>query len=322
MRHLAGVPVRRSPPSRDRAWGLGMQLAVACDVRVVADSARFAVPVAKLGLWSDRWTIDGATTLESRRLVLSPRRPRCRVPGSASSGHREGQGRYAAAFQLAWATPASRKGRRLPFQRHPQFRRGVVARTFGQGHDHDQLPRPTTARAGRSPTPASAAPESTMPPPGPAWAEVSAACEEGAAEVTSAFTWLAPGTPGAAPWPRLPGATPVCRLAGGRVVGFVAMGEPRPRQRCTDDRRGHRLGVPQPVGGRNSRLPAAQRRRRPLTTAGAERCRSESLVDDRADPRLPHGCGLRARQRVSRPGRLSRRRGASREVRLSCTLSA
>ncbi|MFL6176827.1 MAG: enoyl-CoA hydratase, partial [Ornithinibacter sp.] len=30
--------------------GLGMQLAIACDVRVVAPAAKFAVPVARLGL--------------------------------------------------------------------------------------------------------------------------------------------------------------------------------------------------------------------------------------------------------------------------------
>ncbi|MFV0316771.1 MAG: enoyl-CoA hydratase-related protein [Microthrixaceae bacterium] len=37
--------------------GLGVQLALACDLRVATTDARFAVPVAKLGLMVDHWTI-------------------------------------------------------------------------------------------------------------------------------------------------------------------------------------------------------------------------------------------------------------------------
>lgn len=37
--------------------GLGMQLAMACDLRVAAPDARFAVPVSKLGLMVDFWTV-------------------------------------------------------------------------------------------------------------------------------------------------------------------------------------------------------------------------------------------------------------------------
>ena len=37
--------------------GLGAQLALACDLRIATDEARFAVPVAKLGLMVDHWTI-------------------------------------------------------------------------------------------------------------------------------------------------------------------------------------------------------------------------------------------------------------------------
>ncbi len=37
--------------------GLGMQLALACDLRLATADARFAVPVAKLGLMVDYWTI-------------------------------------------------------------------------------------------------------------------------------------------------------------------------------------------------------------------------------------------------------------------------
>jgi enoyl-CoA hydratase len=37
--------------------GLGMQLALACDVRLATPGAKFAVPVAKLGLMVDHWTL-------------------------------------------------------------------------------------------------------------------------------------------------------------------------------------------------------------------------------------------------------------------------
>jgi enoyl-CoA hydratase len=37
--------------------GLGLQLAVSCDLRLATPDARFAVPVAKLGLMVDHWTV-------------------------------------------------------------------------------------------------------------------------------------------------------------------------------------------------------------------------------------------------------------------------
>ena len=58
LEHLAAVPVVTVAAVEGACMGLGMQLALACDVRVVADSARFAVPVAKLGLMVDHWTLD------------------------------------------------------------------------------------------------------------------------------------------------------------------------------------------------------------------------------------------------------------------------
>ncbi|MDQ1429079.1 MAG: enoyl-CoA hydratase [Acidimicrobiaceae bacterium] len=39
------------------AYGAGTQLAIACDLRVVAPTARFAIPAAKLGLMVDHWTV-------------------------------------------------------------------------------------------------------------------------------------------------------------------------------------------------------------------------------------------------------------------------
>jgi len=55
---LAEQPILTVAAISGSCMGLGMQLALACDVRVVADDAKFAVPVAKLGLMVDHWTID------------------------------------------------------------------------------------------------------------------------------------------------------------------------------------------------------------------------------------------------------------------------
>jgi enoyl-CoA hydratase len=52
------VPVTTIAAIEGSCMGLGMQLALACDVRVVSDTARFAVPVARLGLMVDHWTIE------------------------------------------------------------------------------------------------------------------------------------------------------------------------------------------------------------------------------------------------------------------------
>ena len=58
LTHLAGVPITTVAAISGSCMGLGMQLALACDLRVVEDGARFAVPVAKLGLMVNQWTLD------------------------------------------------------------------------------------------------------------------------------------------------------------------------------------------------------------------------------------------------------------------------
>lgn len=58
LRHLAAVPITTIAAISGSCMGLGMQLAVACDLRVVDGDARFAVPVARLGLMVDKWTLD------------------------------------------------------------------------------------------------------------------------------------------------------------------------------------------------------------------------------------------------------------------------
>jgi enoyl-CoA hydratase len=58
LEHLAAAPVTTVAAIEGSCMGLGMQLAIACDVRVVGPAAKFAVPVAKLGLMVDHWTLD------------------------------------------------------------------------------------------------------------------------------------------------------------------------------------------------------------------------------------------------------------------------
>jgi enoyl-CoA hydratase len=54
---LAALAVPTVAAISGACMGLGMQLALACDLRLATDDARFAVPVAKLGLMVDHWTV-------------------------------------------------------------------------------------------------------------------------------------------------------------------------------------------------------------------------------------------------------------------------
>lgn len=60
---LAGLTFPTIAAISGACMGLGAQLALACDLRIATSEARFAVPVAKLGLMVDHWTI--------QRLALS-----------------------------------------------------------------------------------------------------------------------------------------------------------------------------------------------------------------------------------------------------------
>ncbi len=54
---LAALPCPTIAAIAGSCMGLGVQLALACDLRIATPEARFAVPVAKLGLMVDHWTI-------------------------------------------------------------------------------------------------------------------------------------------------------------------------------------------------------------------------------------------------------------------------
>jgi enoyl-CoA hydratase len=51
------VPIPVIAAVQGAALGAGTQLAIACDLRVVAPTARFGIPAAKLGLMVDHWTV-------------------------------------------------------------------------------------------------------------------------------------------------------------------------------------------------------------------------------------------------------------------------
>jgi len=75
LHRLAAVPVPLIAAVNGPAIGAGTQLAIACDLRVADETARFAVPTARNGMAVDAWTIrtlaklagDGA----ARQLMLA-----------------------------------------------------------------------------------------------------------------------------------------------------------------------------------------------------------------------------------------------------------
>ena len=99
---LHDAPVVTIAAVHGAALGAGMQLAVACDLRVVAPDARFGIPAARLGLMVDQWT--------GHELALNALEPVVEDPAAA------------AAFRRAWASDDQRE-RRAAFaeKRPPRF---------------------------------------------------------------------------------------------------------------------------------------------------------------------------------------------------------
>lgn len=75
LTRLSQAPVTTVAAISGSCMGLGMQLAVGCDLRVVTDDARFAVPVARLGLMVNHWTLERVTRFwgegAARHMVLA-----------------------------------------------------------------------------------------------------------------------------------------------------------------------------------------------------------------------------------------------------------
>lgn len=57
LEHVSTVPVPTFAAISGACMGLGMQLALACDIRVATDDAYFGIPAGKLGLVVNHWTL-------------------------------------------------------------------------------------------------------------------------------------------------------------------------------------------------------------------------------------------------------------------------
>lgn len=75
LRRLTELPVPIIAAVNGAAIGAGTQLAMACDLRVADDKAKFGVPVARNGMAVDTWTIRTLAALAgtgvARRLMLT-----------------------------------------------------------------------------------------------------------------------------------------------------------------------------------------------------------------------------------------------------------
>ncbi|WP_404381913.1 enoyl-CoA hydratase-related protein [Knoellia locipacati] len=75
LARLSQAPITTISAISGSCMGLGMQLAVASDLRVVSDDASFALPVARLGLMVNHWTLERVTRFwgegAARHMVLT-----------------------------------------------------------------------------------------------------------------------------------------------------------------------------------------------------------------------------------------------------------
>lgn len=75
LHHLAKLPVPLIAAVNGPAIGAGTQLAIACDLRVADENAKFGVPTARNGLAVDAWTIRTLSAIAgagaARRLMLA-----------------------------------------------------------------------------------------------------------------------------------------------------------------------------------------------------------------------------------------------------------
>jgi enoyl-CoA hydratase len=75
LHHLTQLPIPLIAAVNGPAIGAGTQLAIACDLRVADETARFGVPTARNGLAVDAWTIRTLAAIAgagpARRLMLA-----------------------------------------------------------------------------------------------------------------------------------------------------------------------------------------------------------------------------------------------------------
>lgn len=121
---LSRAPITTVAAISGSCMGLGMQLAVACDLRVVSDDAAFAVPVARLGLMVNHWTLERVTRFwgegAARHMVLTGA---VLTPDDAwRLGFTQVRGDLEAALELARRAvdlaPLTQAGSKLGFDTH------------------------------------------------------------------------------------------------------------------------------------------------------------------------------------------------------------
>lgn len=124
LTHLSGLPITTIAAISGSCMGLGMQLAVACDLRVVSEDARFAVPVAKLGLMVNHWTLDRVSRFfgegAARQMVLTG--AVLTADDAWRLGFSQARGDLAAAQAMAATAvplaPLSQSGSKIGFDAH------------------------------------------------------------------------------------------------------------------------------------------------------------------------------------------------------------
>jgi enoyl-CoA hydratase len=158
LAHLKDVPICTIAAVHGAALGAGTQLAIACDLRVVAPDARFGVPAAKLGLMTDHWTAQRLALLAgsgpARAVLLA-----CEEIDAATSlrlGLANREGDLDAA--LAWArdiadlAPLTIAGHKLALNRlEPTLHDPDVVEAFARAWASDDLVEGQAARSEKRP---------------------------------------------------------------------------------------------------------------------------------------------------------------------------
>lgn len=158
LRQLQDVPVCTVAAVHGPALGAGTQLAIACDLRVVAPDARFGVPAAKLGLMIDHWTAQRLSLLAgagpARAVLLACEELDAEVSLRLGLANRAGDLDAA----LAWADEISRlapltvAGHKLALNRlEPKLDDPDVTAAFARAWASDDLVEGQAARREKRP---------------------------------------------------------------------------------------------------------------------------------------------------------------------------